>query len=372
MNQQERRGAGPKSQEIFSRPDSLRTKDSELTYRLTQFSGDFANAAIKGDLQSMVKFGGGREVIGSVPDRPDDNRIKLDDTSHSLFVQKALEHQLKLVLITEDGKFLVGVDREEDAEAIAAVDPIDNSGEHEAGLDTPPYIVFTFFDKNVGANGKYKPLVGGICDFLRERLLFYSEGKNRLFQYVDRKDDEERIIGWDIEEREIKQKAPKKITDPGFVSVTYMGSNLYSLPFIDNFRKLIEEMHPKGRFHGKGGSHAPLLLVTGADLYVMVDDIRTENSPGYVMAKAAGFGVWVYDLNGNVTDYEFDPKIEDSERRLHILIMARDEATRDGIIKYWDETQRENELQKSRKAFADSNPEAFELFRSSQAQPSTN
>lgn len=310
--------------DINTKEQSLQEK--ELIAKLVTFSGDYANAAIKGELGQMAKMGGGREAIGPVPQRPDDTKIRLDDFADKLFKQKALEHGLKLLVITEDGKSLIGVDKEKDVEATAAVDPTDNSGEHEAGLDTPPYSAFTFFDKNL------KPRVGGICDFLRERFLFYLEGQNRLFQYVDVKDQEGRLIGWDVEEREIKQASVKKITDPGFVLMAYMGSNLYSLPFIENGGlNLLRKMHPKGRFHGKGGSHAPLLLATGADAYVMVDDIRTEVSPSFVMAKAGGFGVWVYDQNRKVTEYEFDPSIEDNEPRLHRLIMARNETIRDAV-----------------------------------------
>lgn len=301
-------------------------QERELIAKLIIFSGDYANTAIKGELGQMAKMGGGREVIGPVIGRPDDTKIRIDDFADKLFKQKALEHGLKLLVITEDGKSLIGVDEEKNIEVVAAFDPTDNSGEHQAGLDTPPYSAFTFFDKNL------KPRAGGICDFLRERFLFFSEGQNRLFQYVDVKDEEGRIIGWNIEEREIKQPPVKEITDPGFVLMVYMGSNLYSLPFIDQGgRDLLGKMHPKGRFHGKGGSHIPLLLVTGADAYVMVDDIRTEVSPSYVMAKAGGFGVWVYDQDRNVTEYEFDPNIEDSEPRLHLLVMARNEAIRDAI-----------------------------------------
>jgi hypothetical protein len=307
---------------------SLKSKEGvELISRLSRFSGDFANSAIKGELGTMVRLGGGREAIGAVPDRPDDTKIKLDEFAENLFKKKLIKHGLKVRLITEDGTILVGTDRLEDIEAEIAADPIDNSGEHEAGLDTPPYTAFGAFDPKT-----YEPLVAGINDYVRKRFLFYSEGRNRLFQYVDRTDSKGKLTGWKIEEREIKKGPIRHVEDPGFVLVTYMGSNLYSLPFINNGGKeLVGKMHPKGRFHGKGGSHVPLLLVTGADAYMMVDDIRTENSPAMAIAKAQGFGIWVYDKEGNITEYKYNPEIEDSQPRLHLIIMAKNEEVRNEI-----------------------------------------
>ena len=296
--------------------------EAELTEKLHRFTLDYSIQAVKGRLAWMVKRGKGREGVGAVPYRPDDWKIKLDVEAEQLFNRKALEHRLRLLVMTEDGRYLLGTRDERHIEAIAAFDPIDNSGEFQAGFDTPQYSIFTLFDRNL------KPLTGSACDFLKERALIYKNGVNTLLEYDDDIDWENRVVRWKATERQIElPPVIPDITDPGFRLASYMGSNEYSLPFIDHFREVLARMNPHGKFHAKGGTHAYYLeAIGGLDAYVMVNELRTETSASYHFAKAAGFQTSVYRRDGSVNDfkpYEFDPELEDNIHTLDLLISSR-------------------------------------------------
>lgn len=326
----------------------IERQEAELVDRLTKFTFDFADAAIKGENKYNIPFkvlrGGGTEALGAVPGRPDDDTIQLDVDAWELFQEMATQHNLKIVAYSEDGKSLVGIDNEEEAEVEASVDPIDNSGKHEAGLDTAIYTPFSFFNK------KHQPLVGAIIDYSKKRLLMYANGKNTLYEYDEIKDTEGKTIRWERNEREINDPPLRNIEDPKFVLITYIGSNLYSVPFIKRFMKTLERMHPKGRFHGEGGSHAPLNVILSGGAYVMVGDIRTENSQAYIIAKAQGYGVWEYTKDRIIRDYEFIPELENNEQSLYLLIMARTEEIRDGFIADFEASIVEEENQKRKDA----------------------
>ena len=311
--------------------------EAELTERLHRFTLDYSIQAVKGRLGWMVKRGKGREGVGAVPYRPDDWKIKLDAEAEQLFNRKALEHELRLLVMTEDGWYLLGTKNIRDIEAIAAFDPIDNSAEFQAGLDTPQYSVFTFFARNL------KPLVGTTCDFLKEKALIYKNGANTLLEYSDDIDWENRVVRWKATERQIElPPVIHDVTDPGFRLASYMGSNEYSLPFIDHFRELLKKMNPHGKFHGKGGTHAYYLMaIGGLDTYVMVDELRTETSAAYHFARAAGFNIWVYSKNGNpreFAEYEFLPEFEDNVHTLDLVITSNSPIVRDQIATLYYES----------------------------------
>ena len=123
-------------------------------------------------LRAMIDIGFGRERQGEVLGREgEDTQIGIDSSAEILekkiLIQSARKHGLSLFVFSEHNHLRVAR-----PEVIATLDPIDNSGEYEAGLNTPPYIAIGFFDR------KGVPIAGSASNLLTGHIFVNRGGKN--------------------------------------------------------------------------------------------------------------------------------------------------------------------------------------------------
>lgn len=262
-------------------------------------------------LRGLVNQGKGRQVLGAVENRPEDDEIGIDREGEEILKRLLTNSGLQVKVFSEHSVF-----GSEDPEVYAALDPFDNSGEYRRGLDTSPYTVLSFFDL-LG-----RPIAGGVGDIVRNRLFLSRGGKNYRF---------------DLSEKVLTPIFPARTTtikDPGFVLASYVGSNEYHTKFYQRFKRMLEEMPPKGFLHGKGGAHIYAYLASGAvGAYVMFDEPRSEIDPGLALAKAAGSQVVSVRRDGTYEDYLFKPGRQHDT--VPFFIVTCTEELRDEIIAYY-------------------------------------
>lgn len=246
-------------------------------------------------LRDLVDRGLGREKQGEVMGREDeDTQIVIDSESEELeraiITRSAKKHHLSLFVFSEHSHFQIG----EEPEVIATLDPIDNSGEHEAGLNTPPYITIGFFDM------KGTPIASGVSNLLTGHIFINRKGKN--YEY----NPNTRVL--------LELPPPRKIEgikDPRFTLVSYDGKYKYTSPFRLNFDRLDRDRNQKRVFHGKAGSHQyGEGIARGAiSAYIMFGEPISEVLQGLSFARDAGYIVAsVNPEDGSWEEYKFDVK----------------------------------------------------------------
>lgn len=267
-------------------------------------------------LRAMIDMGFGRERQGEVLGREgEDTQIGIDSLAETLerkiLIQSAKKHGLSLFVFSEHNHFKVGGD---EPDIIASDDPIDNSGEYEAGLNTPPYIAAGFF------NRKGMPIAGVVSNLLTGHIYINRGGKN--YEYNP---NIKRLTGL---------PPPKKIEsikDPEFCLVSYDGKYKYTGPFRANFDRLDEERNQNRVFHGKAGSHqyGEGIARGSISAYIMFGEPISELLQGLAFARDAGYIVAnVNPEDGTWEEYKFDTNfyLKNPDRynidRIPLLIVA--------------------------------------------------
>lgn len=285
-------------------------KEGVLADRVNRVVFSYLMASTK-TLRGLVNQGKGRQVVGAVQNRPEDDEIGIDRVGEEILKTLLNRHGLKAQVFSEHSVF-----GSEAPEVYAALDPFDNSGEYRRGLDTSPYTVVSFFDL------LSRPIAGGIGDLVRNRLFLSRGGKNYCY---------------DLLEKRLTPISPARTTtikDQEFVLASYVGSNEYYPKFYQRFRRMLEEMPAKGFLHGKGGAHIYAYLANGAiGAYVMFDEPRSEIDPGLALAKAAGSQIVSVRRDGTYEDYLFKPGRQHDTVPLFIATCT--EELRDEIVAYY-------------------------------------
>lgn len=266
-------------------------------------------------LRDLVDRGFGREKQGEVLGREgEDTQIVIDSDAEN-FEQKiitafAKKYHLSLFVFSEHNHFKVG----DGPKVIAALDPIDNSGEYEAGLNTPPYIAIGFFDM------EGKPLAGGVSNLLTGHIFINRGGKNYEYNPNTR--------------RLIELPPPRKIEsikDPEFGLVSYDGKYKYVRPFRLNFNRLDRDRNQERVFHGKAGAHQYGEGVARGSIstYIMFGEPIAEVLQGMAFTRDAGYVIAsVNPEDGSWKEYKFDVEfyLKNPDRyktdRIPLLIVA--------------------------------------------------
>jgi len=296
---------------------------SEVRKRTRGIFSDYADKANE-ILHPMVEKGEGKNVLASVPGRPDDEQYQIDAMGEAILIGFVRDAQLPALVFGEhniydqsDGK----------PQVIFTIDSFDNSSEFSMGLPTPVYSV-------LGAYNSDGSPIGAVVLDIREEKAYVSIRKTNGVTDLS-------LIG-----RHTKEIEPlpliNSIRDDRITIATYLGSNEYNLKFFDNFRNLVEDMPRKGRVFGNGGSHIYAFMATGAvDAYIMFDELHSEILPGLPLALAAGCVASSIDLEtGEVSEYRFNPEfITNPEGYTHgtvdLFIAARSPQLRDEIVQYY-------------------------------------
>lgn len=278
-------------------------------------------------LHDMVRRGEGRQVLGSVPGRPEDEQLQIDTAGENILVNIARSHNnFPYNIMGEHNHYtpmhqIWEIFRNRPHVALP-IDSFDNSSQYKRGLDTPPYTA-------VGAYHSDKQPIGSIVGSIKEKILYIGLGGKVFMKDLDTE-----------EVKEMRKSERTTIKDNNATIATYLGSNEYSILFFDHFRKLIEDMPPKGLLYAGGGAYIYALLAKGSvDAYVMFHEPRTEIDPGLPLALMAGCTAVSVNPDGSSEEYQFD------EGRRHddsvpLFIAACTPELRDEIIKYYVEGQK--------------------------------
>lgn len=261
-------------------------------------------------LREMVRSGQGKQVLGSVPNRPTDEQLGVDAIGENVLVNIVREQGLSAQILGEH----VPYDYKRDNNYVTfAIDPFDNTSQYKLGLDTPPYTV-------TGAYYSNGEPIGAIVGDIKDSKVYLAINGETYIRDLETGRTEP-----------IRKSERKSLKEDGAVLATYLGEKEYSLPFFENFKSLIENMSDRGRLYAGGGAYIYALLASGAvDAYVMVDEPRTEIDPGAPIALAAGCGLWSVNEDGTFEEYKFEP--EKYGENVPLFIAAATSEVRDEII----------------------------------------
>lgn len=302
-------------------PRELPTTREALVNRTYEVLIEYGDMAVT-VLHDMVRKGEGRHVLGSVPGRPEDEQLQIDTAGENILVNLARDNNLPSFIMGEHNHYRPINIPESGPYVVLPIDSFDNSKEYKLGLDdTTAYTV-------VGAYHPDGEPIGAVVGNIFLKRLYFSLGNETFVR--------------DLESGETKRIIPRlekpDARQANCVVATYLGSNVYSVPFVERFLGLIKDMHPKGKLHEGGGAYIYALLATGAvDAYVMLGEPRTEIDPGLPLALATGCTVVSVNPDGSFENYRFDPNHHDDH--VPFFIASRTPALRDNIIQHYLQSQ---------------------------------
>ena len=265
------------------------------------------------EIKKRAAAGQGREILGSVINRPEDVEIGIDRVGEEILESLLKKYELNATVFSEpDGRDIkVGGE----PEFFGSIDPFDGSVLFLRGFEHNWYTVLSFFDK------ERNPICCGVGDILNEKLYVSDEKGNYVLDLKTGK------------RSEMIPSKRKKLTEP-LVLASYLMSSQYSTKFLDIFGDLLRSMHSKALVYPQGGSFIYAFLAAGlVDAYVMFDEPRSEIDPGFMIAKKAGCPVVTIDVDGSYKDYEFLPGRQHD--KVDLLIASSTPELRDELINYY-------------------------------------
>lgn len=293
---------------------------AELTARTNRVLALFAEKSVE-VLGAMIRKGEGRHVLGSVPERPEDEQLGIDAIGENILGRVVEQLKLPCLILGEHNRFRYINTSEGTPHVILPTDPFDNSSEYKRGLDTPPYAITAAYHTNG------EPIGAVVADLRTEIVYVAVEGQTY------RKDLR---TGETVK---IKKSERSTLFVDDATLATYLGSNEYSVRFWEIFSEMIKEMPPKAKLYAGGGAFIYGLLAAGAvDAYIMFDEPRTEIDPGLPLALAAGCTVVSVNPDGSFEEYRFHPN-KHREGRIPLFIAACTPEIRNQIIRYYLESQ---------------------------------
>lgn len=320
----------------------------------------YAQVAIP-PLRDMVRKGEGKQVLGDVPGRPEDEQLQIDSAGEHILTGVIRREKISPAFVFgEHNDYPLG---NGESRVFFTIDSFDNTSQYKRGLDTPPYTVVGAYDKDGNRLGA---IIGDIKD---RKAYINSNGENFLLDLESG------------EKKKIIKSERVTIDDPNITIASYLGSNEYSNDFLESFHQMIKNMAPKGILYGGGGSYIYGLLASGSvDAYVMFNEPFSEIFTGLPIALDAGCTVVSVDTEtGQTRELKFEPEKVKANPEIYkngtvpLYIAAATPEIRDQIIKYYleakRETQRKQEDQRLKDAFIDRNGAAFDIFVAGNQSP---
>lgn len=248
--------------------------------------------SIAPDLGGMVERGEGREIIGTVEGREDEDLEVLIDKMAQEKTEESFrvlgeKYGMSFFVFSEHHNFMVG---QGEPEFFAALDPTENSDEYAKGNDTPLYHVTGFW----GRDGN--PL-GAVCIDLSTKSIFINlDGKN-----FELKQKTGELIPFSPTPR------VESISDRNFIWASYVGKSKYHKFVHDNLQTLDEHRNKHSSFHGKGGSHIYARAARNGTMYVMGIEPVSELAPGAAFTISENFTIVSVGSDGTREPFKFDP-----------------------------------------------------------------
>lgn len=269
-------------------------------------------------VRAIVAEGGGKKILGTVINRPEDIEIEIDKVGEEIIRGLLKKYDLQATIFSEpeNGEITNG----DHPDFYGAIDPFDGSVLFLRGFEHNWYTVLSLFDK------ERRPLCCGIGDILNEKAWIFDGNENFVLNVKTG------------QKTAIVPSTRKNMGEP-IVLASYVMSSQYTSKFLDTFENWIRNMHPKALLYPNGGSYIYGHLAQGlVDAYVMFDEPRSEIDPGFAIAKAAGCEVGEVDREGNWKDYEFIPGKQHD--KVDFLIAACTPELRDTLIGYYKQQQK--------------------------------
>ncbi len=242
------------------------------------------------EIRSRLSRNKGREVVGEVDGRDEDEEIEMDRIGEHKLANALEKSRGPIHVFSEHGNFGVPL---EQAVLIAACDPLDGSSIVKHGLEDVLNMVYSclgFFDR-AGV-----PVFSGVVDV----------GRNVL--YLTKPDGSyKRDLGTGAETK----LAPRQFAGLGDVRsvAAYTMKPKMLLEFTRRFGLLLERLDPKTQILPNGGpALIPMLLDGKTDVYLVSNEPRGEVDPALAFAYRSGLQVAELSFAaGTHKPYQFIP-----------------------------------------------------------------
>lgn len=223
----------------------------------------------RGLVLRLAEQGGGREVLGGVSGRPEEEDVYMgiDEQCQKLFVEVVQARGLSMEVVSEHGIFTIG---EGVPHVRCLLDPFDGTDQFRRGIRESWYSVFSIVDR-----ATLRPLFGATLDILGGRLYLASSDGVKVVSLQ---------TGVEIS---CSSRASVRLRDG--VLASYKGRAKYLLPWVRRMRRVIERPENAGVTHvGFGGSFIYALMAAGVvDAYVMRREPTDEILPGIAFVEFA-------------------------------------------------------------------------------------
>ncbi len=230
----------------------------------------------------------GREVVGTVPGRPEseDVEIGIDSLCDEILLECLSSAGIAAQVYSEHGADVVGSG---EPEYVVAVDPFDGSGLYRRGIPAEWWSVASYFD----VDGT--PLGAAAVDILRGELYAAQE-------------DGVTVGPVEGGARERVSPSDKESLDSDVTLSAYLMQPSYITEWTARTREMMAR-HPGLRVWPNGGACIYPWLARGrVDAYLMFDEPRSEVDPGLGFAARSGLALFEADGHGCLEEYQFSPE----------------------------------------------------------------
>jgi len=317
----------PDAQSIIDRTRSLRRPgvwprgETEQLATLDGRVGEYVldlTLKVTPAIHGLVDVGWGREGQGDTKGREgEDTTIKLDKVAEAFAAERTSwygkKYGLNVAVLSEHSDVITV-----DPNVVDVRDPIDNSGEYEAGHGSiNQYFAGGVYIKE---DRVWKPKAAYSCNTKSQHIFYSMREKN--YEYNPSTGE--------VEALGIPRRV-ESVNDPKFRLASYVGKYKYLKPFLNNYERLVQYRNQSEALHTVAGSHQyGDGIATGAiSAYIMFGEPVGELAQGLSFTKAADYVVASVDPEtGEWEEYEFDVeyylKNPDSykEDRVPMLIVA--------------------------------------------------
>ena len=256
-------------------------------------------------IKELEKKDFGRNVVGGVKGKPDDEEIGIDIIGEKILKKKLAEYNISAQVFSEH----YNIDST-NPDVFIVIDPFDGSSIYKHGLPHMWYVALGIFDKN------HNPVFAGVSEIMANRIYFTRpDGSYVKFLYND---DEKKLV--------------PNFNKTKIDSISaYIMKQRRLLGFHAKFKEFLSSLGPKALIYPNGGPGIfPYVAGGNIDAYIVDDETRLEIDSGFFIAQNAGCLINEITKDGLVP-YKFIPGKQ--QQRVNLLITPNKEI-QDQIVKY--------------------------------------